>query len=195
MTDQVGQTGQTGLAVLFVCTANICRSPYMELAARHYLTGAGQTGIAIEIASAGTLGFVDSPMDKTMAGTLGEIDPSRFLSRRLTPALVDAADLVLTATDEHRQFILLEQPTAYRKVFALGQFARAVERLAAEGGEVPSGAALVEAVGHLHGVAQLRADVADPYRRGRRAAAACAREIDGMLATVLPALAGRNPAP
>lgn len=189
MTDQVGQTT---LSVLFVCTANICRSPYMELAARHQLAAAGATGV--EIASAGTLGFVESPMDPTMASTLGTIDPSAFLSRRLTPSLVDVADVVLTATDEHRQFILLEQPTAYRKVFALGQFARAVERLEAEGGEVPSGTALVEAVGQLHGVAQLRADVADPYRRGRRAAAACAREIDRMLATVIPALAGRSPA-
>ena len=29
------QTGRPPLSVLFVCTANICRSPYMELLARH----------------------------------------------------------------------------------------------------------------------------------------------------------------
>lgn len=175
------------LSVLFVCTANICRSPYMELAARHAL---GED-TDITLSSAGTLGFVDHPMDPTMSGTLGEIDPAAFRSRRLTSGLVDEADLVLTATDEHRRFILLEQPSSYRKVFSLGQFARAAERLASERPDDGlTGRELITAVGQLHGVAQLRADVADPYRRGRRAAAACARQIDDLLRVVLPALTG-----
>jgi sulfate adenylyltransferase len=174
------------LQVLFVCTANICRSPYMELAGRGLLGDA--TGVTLS--SAGTLGFIDHPMNDTMAGTLDrlEIDPGGFRSRRLTTDLVNSADLVLTAEDEHRQFILLEQPAAFRKVFSLGQFATVVQRL----DSAPSGSALVNAVANTSGIAQIRADVADPYRRGRRAAAECARQIDELLAVVLPALDERT---
>jgi protein-tyrosine-phosphatase len=172
--------------VLFVCTANICRSPYMELVGRWALPEDSN----LELSSAGTLGFVEHPMNDTMAATLEHedrrgIDAQAFRSRRLTPALVNSADLVLTAEDEHRQFILLEQPAAFRKVFSLGQFATVVQRL--DSGL--SGSALVDAVANTSGIAQIRADVADPYRRGRRAAANCARQIDELLAVVLPALA------
>jgi sulfate adenylyltransferase len=174
------------LQVLFVCTANICRSPYMELAGRALLGDAS----GVELSSAGTLGFIDHPMNDTMAGTLErlEVDPADFRSRRLTPALVNGADLVLTAEDEHRQFILMEQPAAFRKVFSLGQFATVVQRLEA----APTGSALVNAVANTSGIAQIRADVADPYRRGRRAAAECARQIDELLGVVLPALEERS---
>ncbi len=54
------------LKVLFVCTANICRSPFMELVARQ-LAG---PDAAVEFSSAGTHGFRDHPMDDVMAGTL-----------------------------------------------------------------------------------------------------------------------------
>lgn len=173
--------------VLFVCTANICRSPYMELVGRWSLPEDSN----LELSSAGTLGFVNHPMNDTMAETLdfenrGVVDAEAFRSRRLTPALVNDADLVLTAEDEHRQFILLEQPAAFRKVFSLGQFATVVQRLDSRA----SGSTLVDAVANTSGIAQIRADVADPYRRGRRAAANCARQIDELLAVVLPALDG-----
>ena len=55
------------LKVLFVCTANICRSPYMELAARAL---AGDRRATIEFTSAGTHGFADQPMNPPMAAAL-----------------------------------------------------------------------------------------------------------------------------
>jgi protein-tyrosine-phosphatase len=177
------------MRVLFVCTANICRSPYMELAGRALL----RPDSSVELSSAGTLGFVDHAMNGTMAETLADIDHSGFRSRRLTPSMVDEADLVLTAENEHRQYILLEQPAAFRKVFSLGQFATAVERLAAQDPEsLPPATALVSAVANTSGIAQIRADVADPYRRGSRAAAEAAAQIDGLLVTVMRALDERD---
>ena len=176
------------LNVLFVCTANICRSPYMEIAGRAMLPRDAE----VTFTSAGTLGFVDREMDRTMATAFErnpEVDIDQieaFRSQRLTPQLVAAADLVLTAEEEHRQFILLEAPAAFRKVFSLGQFATVVQRLES----APSGSALVNTVGNTSGIAQIRADIADPFRRGRRAAAECARQIDDLLAVVVPALAG-----
>lgn len=175
------------LNVLFVCTANICRSPYMELAGRALLPPDAE----LAFSSAGTLGFVDRGMDPTMAMAfgpdpeIGEAQIEAFRSRRLTPRLVTEADLVLTAEEEHRQFILLEQPAAFRKVFSLGQFATVVQRLES----APGGSTLVDTVARTSGIAQIRADIADPYRRGARAAAECGRQIDDLLAVVVPALA------
>ena len=178
------------VSVLFGCTANICRSPYMELAGRAMLS----PGSSLELSSAGTLGFVDKPMDKTMATAfehspeVTEADIAAFRSRRLTAAHLDAADLVLTAESEHRQFILTEFPAAFRKVFSLGQFAAGVQRV----DSTLSGVELVKTVATTSGVAQVRADIADPYRRGRRAAADAAAQIDELLVSVIPALEERN---
>ncbi|MFC6344531.1 adenylyl-sulfate kinase, partial [Nocardioides hankookensis] len=109
------------LHVLFVCTANICRSPYMELLARQI---AGPDA-DIVFSSAGTHGFRDSAMDTEMAQLLDADDRDAFRSRPLTAELLRDADLVLTAEHTHRQFILDDHPGAFRKVFTLGQFAEA----------------------------------------------------------------------
>src|SRR4029077_11961102 len=51
------------IRVLFVCTANICRSPYLELRARQ-LFG---PDAGVEVSSAGTDGFDAAPVSDTMA--------------------------------------------------------------------------------------------------------------------------------
>ncbi|WP_435745277.1 adenylyl-sulfate kinase [Nocardioides sp. SYSU DS0663] len=172
------------LNVLFVCTANICRSPFMELVARR-LAGPDAT---VTFASAGTHGFRDHPMDEVMSGTLASrgAEAGGFTSRPVTPRLVDQADLVLTAEAAHRTYLLDDQPSAFKKVFTLGQFAEAVR--AAD----PSltGRALVEAVGERRGPADVALDVADPYRRGPEAAEQAAAGIEGLLRLVVPRLTG-----
>ena len=52
--------------MLFVCTANICRSPFLELTARR-LSGPGS---GVEFSSAGTHGFDSHAMDDVMVATL-----------------------------------------------------------------------------------------------------------------------------
>ena len=54
------------MSVLFVCTANICRSAFAERWAGHLLGGDTSVGVA----SAGTHGYVDAPMDPPMAEEL-----------------------------------------------------------------------------------------------------------------------------
>lgn len=172
------------LHVLFVCTANICRSPFMELVARR-LAGPDAT---VTFASAGTHGFKDHPMDEVMSGTLATrgAEVGDFASRAVTRQLVDEADLVLTAEAAHRTFILDEQPAAFRKVFTLGQFAEAVR---AAGGGL-QGRELVQAVGQRRGTADPALDVADPYRRGPEAAETAAAGIEELLRVVVPRLTG-----
>ncbi len=171
--------------VLFVCTANICRSPYMELVARQRL---GDRAL-VTVASAGTHGWEGKGMNGTMAATLSaDVGYDEFISRQLTGAMIDEADLVLTADRGHRSYVLEEYPAAFRKVFTLGQFAEVVHRLPGV-----SGRELITAASRLHGISHVHADVADPFRRGSKAAAACATEIGTLLDVVLPALSGDSP--
>jgi len=176
------------VSVLFVCTANICRSPYMEMRATAFL---GDDGGAVELASAGTHGFREHGMDATMAGVLAARGVSderiaAFRSRRLTRELVEAADLVLTAETSHREFVLEEAPGAFRKVFTLGQFADSVARL----DQALVGRQLVTFAGHRRASAAAEHEVSDPFNRGRAAAQLCADQIDGLLRVVMPRLRG-----
>lgn len=177
----------TPLRVLVVCTANICRSPYLELALRR------ATGGAVEITGAGTHGFDAEPMDPTMAAVARArgLEPDGLRSKAVTRALVAEADLVLTAEERHRSFLLEEHPGAFRKVFTLGQLARGVEQL---DGEVVDPRELVARIGAQRPSAA-GTDIADPYRRGPAAAEACADHVDRLVAVVGPALAPRSSAP
>ena len=172
------------LNVLFVCTANICRSPFMEITARE-LAG---PDAPVEFSSAGTHGFREYPMGEVMASTLIErgLSAETFLSRPLTASLIEDADLVLTAEASHRAFILDDHAAAFRKVFTLGQAAEVV-RNSPEG---LTGPELVRALGERRGASEPRLDVRDPYGRGAKAAEAAAEQIDELLRVVVPALAG-----
>ena len=90
------------LSLLYVCTANICRSAFAHLLSRHLLDGRA------------------------------DVDPSPFRSRPLTRAMVGAADLVLTAETSHRQYILDERPELFRRVLTIGQAARMLEQVGGE---------------------------------------------------------------
>ncbi len=127
-------------------------------------------------------------MDEVMAGTLIErgLSAETFLSRPLTAALIEDADLVLTAEASHRAFILDDHAAAFRKVFTLGQVAEVV-RNSPEG---LTGPELVRALGDRRGASEPRLDVRDPYGRGAKAAEAAAEQIDELLRVVVPALAG-----
>ncbi len=173
------------LKVLFVCTANICRSPFMELVARH-LAG---PDTEVEFSSAGTHGFRDHPMDDVMAEALsahGVEGSGSFTSRPLTSELLAEADLVLTAEASHRSFILDDHPGEFRKVFTLGQFTEAVRA----GDQASTGRELLTAIGQRRGSADAKLDIVDPYRQGPAAAATTANLIADLLRVAVPALTG-----
>jgi len=166
--------------VLFVCTANICRSPSAEALA-------GAAGPAdIEFASAGTHARDGEPINPDMVAVLPpDLDTSAFRSRRLTTALLEDADLVITMEAAHRTFVLDDHPAMFRKVFTLGQLAKAVE-------QAPEGLdreALLAHLGATRRNADPALDVPDPYRRGAEAASGCVARLEELLHVVLPALA------
>lgn len=167
------------LRVLFVCTANICRSAYASVRAAQLL---GE-GSSVEVSSAGTYGWADHPMDPPMAAELRArgADPSAFRSRRLTREMVREADLILTAEVAHRAFILEEWPDAVRRTFTMQQFAD----LAAASAGLDVRDLLAETAGRRT-TARRSGDVPDPYGGGPQAAAASAARLEVLLAAILP---------
>ncbi|HEY0645222.1 MAG TPA: hypothetical protein VGD39_17500 [Nocardioides sp.] len=169
------------LRVLFVCTANISRSPFMELTARSL---AGE-GAEVVFASAGTHGFDARAMDEAMVPLLPSGAAAEHASRRLTREILAEADVVLTAEAAHRTFILEEFPQHFRKVFTVGQFAASI----ADHPDL-TGRELVAAAAARRTPARPEHDIADPYRRGDVAAAAAADTMSRMLMVIVPRLAG-----
>ena len=171
------------LKVLFVCTANICRSPAMELIAREL---AGEA--AIVFSSSGT----HARDGHTMTAEMSAMLPSGaahdgFRSRLLSAEVLADADLVLTAESVHRQHILDDFPQLHRRVFTLGQFEATIAGLPGL-----SGHELVAAAGQRRAPATPEHDVPDPYRRGTEAANEAIGTITAMLSVVVPRLVGDN---
>ncbi len=169
--------------MLFVCTANIARSPYAHLRTADLVKGQPVT-----VASAGIPGMVGRPMDPEMASQLSARggDPSGHVSRVLTGETVAQSDLVVTVEFAQRMRILDSWPDATERVFGLHQLVDALHRVPAG----LSGRALVQGAWQVTAPDSMTWDVRDPHRRGRKAARACAEEIDEALAVIVPALVG-----
>ena len=182
------------LQVLFVCTANIARSPYAE---RRLVQLLGN-GSPVSVASAGIPGYADRAMDLEMRSRLEERGGSAdgHVSRELDAQIADAADLILVMQFSHHMAILDEFVGVRRKVFGLNQFADAAERYEESFSAAARAVAPETVQGRVDEVAQLAVrnsmtfDVADPYRRGTKASQVCAEEIDAALFRIVPVLTG-----
>ncbi len=168
--------------ILFVCTANICRSAYAQVRAQQVLP-------EFQFASGGLQGFDHEPMDDEMARQLRlrGADPGRFRSRPLDQALVEGADLILTMEARQLRELSRRWPSARGRAFQWGSAASSLARL-------PQRARIndqVHDLGRLVRRPRRIDDVADPYLQGFSAASMCALRIDRLLETTLTALAGR----
>ena len=88
------------MKVLFVCTGNICRSPFAEGLARKLARERGIEGV--EFASAGThvAGACATDDGVAVARERG-VDLSAFAPRALTAELVEGADVVVAMAPHH----------------------------------------------------------------------------------------------
>ena len=182
------------LRVLFVCTANISRSPYAERRARQVLPGGADPDFTF--ASAGTPGYPDRGMDPAMQSLLAArgADASGHISRGVGQELMRRADLIVAFEFAQHMRLLDAFPEHRRAIVGLQQAARAVRSLEEADAVGSAGLDVVDRVERLVAAAgpnSMSLDVEDPYNRGPRAARACADEIDGLLDVLLPYLAGR----
>lgn len=108
--------------VLFVCTANLCRSPMAAEIFRHRLR---ERGASVTIASAGVLEPDRPAVDGAQRALAGRgLDASGHLSRRLDAELVGGAGLVLGLERQHVREVVVLQPAAWARAFTLKEIVR-----------------------------------------------------------------------
>ena len=113
------------LRVLLVCTGNVCRSPLAEQLMRSEATRLGlseafvfeSAGVAAEVGR-----DVHSQTQASMARFGHFAQPHQ--ARQLTKDMLAHADLVLTATAEHRAFVAHQNVKANRYTFTCKEFLR-----------------------------------------------------------------------
>lgn len=152
-------------SILVVCTANICRSPLAEHLLRTRLANAAG-GTKFKVSSAGVRGWDSTPMDAPAAAELRRLggDASSFRSRPLSTAQCEKADLILTATTEHRAAVLELAPRALKRTFTLVEFAHLVTQVATVADAAGSPTEVVRRAAAARGAALLdNYDVPDPY--------------------------------
>jgi protein-tyrosine phosphatase len=152
--------------ILVVCVGNICRSPLAEGLLRHQFQELlPDSDRLVEVSSAGVRAMTGRPMDAHAAAELGRLggDPDGLVGAQLTAAMVERADLVLTATRQIRSRVLEEAPRALRRTFTIREFAALADSDAVRSGEVDSPQRLVELAAASRSSAALDDyDVADP---------------------------------
>ncbi|MGN6743159.1 MAG: hypothetical protein ACTHJL_07650 [Amnibacterium sp.] len=158
----------SGPVLLVVCTANVCRSPLVQSVLSRRLA-AGPLADAV-VVSAGTRATPEQAMCDVSDAEAGD-DGFAHLhrSRPLDPAVVAAADLVVTAEREHRGAVVRSAPGSQSRVFTIAE-AAALAAIAAQrvaDGEVPRPTDLREVAALLHASrGRIPMPEPEPARRG-----------------------------
>ncbi|MEU4129263.1 protein-tyrosine-phosphatase [Streptomyces wuyuanensis] len=191
--------------ILHVSTGNVCRSPITERLTRHALSHRLGDPLAggLLVESAGTWGHEGAPMEANAATVLTDFgaDPSGFTGRELLDEHVIRADLVLTATRDHRAQVISMGHSAGLRTFTLKEFTRLVRAIDPatlpdpdHDGVVERARALVRAAAALRGwllAPSAEADeVYDPYGGPITFFRSIGDEIHQALDPVLTALTG-----
>ncbi len=129
--------------LLFVCTGNICRSPFAEILTRHLLGSrlGGRAAHAFEISSAGVQAVVGSAMHPDSRAELAPWNlhgapAAGFTARQLSSAMIERSHLVLGVTPRHRSAVVAQCPAALPTTFGLREFARLAA--AVDPGQLPA---------------------------------------------------------
>ena len=110
-------------AVLFVCTANICRSPMAEGLLKALVLKELPASPTWRIESAGTWtrsGLPAAPFSIQCMATRG-IDISPHLSQSIEEVTIEEFDLILTMETGHKEAILIKYPTARNRVMIISE--------------------------------------------------------------------------
>ena len=157
--------------VLFVCVGNVCRSPLGQ-----HLLASRVPAEEFEVTSAGVGALVGEPMSPEAAIHLEPygVSADGFVSRQLTPDMVDESDLVLTATKAIRSRVLEDSPAAMRRTFTVLEFAALLD-VVDKGGD-PADLVARAAAERSRAVLD-DYDIPDPHRRGEEANALAAHRM------------------
>ena len=171
--------------ILVVCTGNICRSPMAEGFLRAALSE--RLGDAAPVVtSAGTAGWDGSgAMEESIrAARERGVDIGTHLARRLAPALIEDADLVVCMATDHREAIVGAWPASADKTFTIKELVRLLAASRPAGPLVDRVAAAAAA----RNGSRLAGDIRDPLGEpidGYREVAAELDDLSSRLAAAL----------
>lgn len=175
---------------LFVCTANICRSPMAAALFAGRCGGAGDRA-AVSSAGLGPSGLAVPPEVVDVMTARG-VDVSGHRSTTLTASMVAAADLVVGMSLRHVQEAVLLEPSAWTRTFRLKELVRRGEFVGPRlpGQDVASWVRAAQGDRPRADLARVSPgeDVADPYGgpiEGYEAAAAEIDDLTGRLAALV----------
>lgn len=115
-------SGAPSFRILAVCTANQRRSPLVEFALRRRFLALGLPWTAASVGTRAVPGRPPHPSAVRLLLAHGH-DVSGWSSALLDQDAIGSADLILTATVEHRNEIVRTQPDAAARTFLLRQLA------------------------------------------------------------------------
>ncbi len=171
--------------ILFVCTANHCRSPMAELLLRQR---AERAGLPWLVESAGTdaeVGRLLHPYAAELLEARG-IATSDFRSRPATPELLLAQDLILPMTDAQRRQLIEREPRIAARTFTLRPMSRLLD-VSSRGAAAHRGSVVHDLLRRaqrgraLTQPMQVDRDIADPMGHGRAAFERCLLDLDAAL--------------
>jgi protein-tyrosine-phosphatase len=110
-------------AVLFVCTANICRSPMAAALFRARVTKSLPDGKDWLVDSAGTWATDGQRVSENSVKAMAArgIDISSHRSKTVSGALLDLFDLILVMEPGHQEALRVEFPEAVQRIFLLSE--------------------------------------------------------------------------
>jgi protein-tyrosine phosphatase len=180
-------------SVLFICTANQARSPAAVLLMTRELK---TLGLRWNLSAAGTHATPGRLLPESSVKALAEVglDAEGYRSTLLEPALIEEADLVLTADTQNRRDAASMDAAALGKIFTIRQFARycSVVQLdspdrRALGFDLLTGARLART--RFQPVPEAEDDIADPVGKGPRAFRATRDAIESAISAIIRPLA------
>ena len=110
--------------ILFVCTGNICRSPFAEGLFTKLASQKDRQGLFAD--SAGLLALPGNPATSLAQRVAAEygVSLTQHQAKSVTENLVDWSDLILVMEKGHKEALLSNSPKAAGKVLLIRHFAR-----------------------------------------------------------------------
>ncbi len=109
--------------ILFVCTGNTCRSPMAEALFNDMVQKKGLEGFKAASAGLAALSGQDASMQAVQVMKEMGIDLKGHKSRQVDEALLKQADLILTMTQGHKNALQAAEPSIWKKVYTLKEYA------------------------------------------------------------------------
>ena len=168
------------MQVLFVCTGNMCRSPFAQIYSQKW---ARQHRSDLEFQSAG-LGAEDDRLVHPLTAIVIEefgLDADDFRSRQFSASAAARSELILTFTRDQRTSVLARVPSALSRTYTLKEAAALAPHISGIGDLPRARLERRDAIGEL--------DIADPVDEPLDFAREIMRQIAADLSVLLPRIA------